>query len=242
MSLTHNTQKSTTGAKVLLLEDDSVLAEILCEFLESEGFSVEWCQDASSALNLAYEKSFDIWLLDVKVPLGDDFGASKELPGFEVLKTLRQANKNTPCIFLTSLNSVQDLQIGYDVGCDDFLRKPFELVELRLRIHTLLKRSFAHRNTQMEDFGNGVSFDIITKTLYKDGKILSITNKETALLNLLLRYPNTYISQDRIFEELWDMGQEPSELSVRAYIKNLRKLIGKDRILNQHNKGYCYVR
>lgn len=229
------------GAKILLLEDDSVLAEILCEFLESEGFSVALCQDASSALALAYERNFDIWLLDVKVPSGDELETFENLPGFEVLKALRQADKSTPCIFITSLSSVQDLQMGYDVGCDDFLRKPFELVELRLRIHTLLKRPFAHRNAQMEDFGNGVSFDIITKTLYKDGAILPLTNKETALLNLLLQHPNTYIPQERIFETLWDMGQEPSELSLRAYIKNLRKLIGKHKILNQHNKGYCYV-
>ena len=62
------------------------------------------------------------------------------------------------------------------------------------------------------------------------------------LLNLLLQHPNTYIPQERIFETLWDMGQEPSELSLRAYIKNLRKLIGKHKIVNQHNKGYCYVR
>ena len=203
--------KNKRGARILLLEDDGVLAEILCEFLESEGFSIELCQDASSALSLAYERSFDLWLLDVKVPLGDELEAMEALPGFEVLKALRQADKTTPCIFITSLSSVQDLQMGYEVGCDDFLRKPFELVELRLRIHTLLKRPFAHRKAQMEDFGNGVSFDVITKTLYKEGEILPLTKKETALLNLLLQHPNTYIPQERIFETLWDMGQEPSE-------------------------------
>lgn len=240
--MSDKSKRGAMGARILLLEDDSVLAEILCEFLEGEGFSVELCQDASSALSLAYEKSFDLWLLDVKVPLGDELEEFKDLPGFEVLRALRQADKTTPCIFITSLGSVQDLQMGYDVGCDDFLRKPFELVELRLRIHTLLKRPFAHRSAQMEDFGNGVSFDVVTKTLYKEGEILPLTKKETALLNLLLQHPNTYIPQERIFETLWDMGQEPSELSLRAYIKNLRKLIGKHKILNQHNKGYCYVR
>ena len=234
------------SAKVLLLEDDYILSEILCEFLQEEGFEVSHCAEASSALALAYESKFDIWLLDVKVPLGKDItpkdsqnGAA--LAGFELLKLLREANQTTPCIFITSLSSVQDLETGYNAGCDDFLKKPFELVELKLRIQTLLKRSFSHRNTEFEDFGNGVKFDVLTKTLYKDDNIICITYKESKLLTLLLQNPNVYVSLERIFDELWDLGQEPSELSVRAYIKNIRKVIGKHKIINQHNKGYCYV-
>lgn len=234
------------SVKVLLLEDDFVLSEILCEFLQEEGFEVVHCTQASDALNLAYESKFDIWLLDVKVPLGEDITPSDSqkgatLAGFELLKLLRESNQTTPCIFITSLSSMQDLQTGYNAGCDDFLKKPFELVELKLRIQTLLKRSFSHRNADFEDFGNGVKFNVLTKTLYKDDKILCITYKESKLLALLLQNANAYVSLERIFDELWDFGQEPSELSVRAYIKNIRKVIGKEKILNQHNKGYCYV-
>ncbi len=230
------------SAKILLLEDDFVLSEILCEFLEEQNFNVIHCENASSALNLAYEKKFDIWLLDVKVPKGDNFIESNHLPGFELLKALREADKNTPCIFITSLNSLQDIENGYGVGCDDFLKKPFELVELKLRIQTLLKRSFAHRKEEFEDFGNGVRFYFVSKMLYCNDKIISITQKESLLLNLLLQNANSYVSQSIIFSELWEMNQEPSELSLRAYIKNLRKIIGKEKIINSHNKGYCYVR
>lgn len=229
-------------ANILLLEDDFVLSEILCEFLEEQNFNVTHCEDASNALNLAYEKNFDIWLLDVKTPKGNDFIESNALSGFALLKALREADKNTPCIFITSLSSIHDIQNGYIVGCDDFLKKPFELLELKLRIQTLLKRPFAHRKDDFEDFGNGLRFNFISKILYQNETIIPITKKESLLLNLLLKNANSYLSQDVIFEELWDMNQNPSDLSIRAYIKNLRKIIGKDKIINSHNKGYCYVR
>lgn len=230
------------GAKILLLEDDIWLAEILCEYLEENGFVVEHCDNATSALNLAYEKNFDIWILDVKVPQGSDFESRTQLPGFELLQSLREANKLVPCIFITSLSSIQDVQSGYIAGCDDFLKKPFELMELKLRIQTLLKRVFSNRIDEFEDFGNGLRFYYISKMLYRDKEIVSLTQKEGLLLNLLLQNANSYVSQERIFEELWDMEKEPSELSLRAYIKNLRKIIGKEKIINSHNKGYCYVR
>lgn len=230
------------AAKILLLEDDFILSEIICEFLVEQGFDVTHCDNASSALDFAYEKQFDIWLLDIKVPEGDDFVESSKLPGFALLKTLREANKTTPCIFITSLSSIQDVQSGYLVGCDDFLKKPFELLELKLRIETLLKRVFQGRIEEYEDLGNGLRYHFVSKMLYQDDKTISLTQKENLLLNLLLQNANSYVSQSVIFDELWEINQEPSELSLRAYIKNIRKIIGKDRILNSHNKGYCYVR
>lgn len=228
------------GARILLLEDDMLLCEILREYLEENGFVVEHCEDATSALNLAYEKNFDMWILDVKVPKGEDFNAN-DLPGFSLLKALREAHKTTPCIFITSLSSIQDVQKGYVSGCDDFLKKPFELVELKLRIQTLLKRVFSNRVDEFADLGNEMRFYYVSKILYRGDKPISLTQKETSLLNLLLQNANAYVSQERIFEELWDMEREPSGLSVRTYIKNLRKIIGKERILSSHNKGYCYV-
>ncbi|RDU65477.1 response regulator transcription factor [Helicobacter sp. MIT 14-3879] len=229
------------SAKILLLEDDFSLSEILCEFLGEEGFEVHCVQDATNALNLAYEMQFDLWLLDVKVPLGDDFKTRDYLPGFELLKSLRSLNKTTPCIFITSLSSVLDIKDGYDVGCDDFLKKPFELVELKCRIQTLLKRSFAHIGDEFLDLGDGFRFNLISKLLYKDKSIIPLTKKESKLLSLLLKNINSYVPLETIFEELWDFNQEPSEMSLRAYIKNLRKILGRDKILNQHSSGYCYV-
>lgn len=229
------------SAKILLLEDDIVLSEILCEFLEEQGFDITHCESAGEALDLAYERQFDIWLLDVKVPLGDFEGKRDEMPGFALLKSLREADKSTPCIFITSLSSISDLKDGYGVGCDDFLRKPFELTELKLRIQTLLRRSFSHKNNDFIALHDDFKFDIISKVLYKDSAPVALTKKESLLLNLLLKNAPSYVSLEVIFAELWEFSQSPSEMSLRAYIKNLRKILGKERILNSQGSGYAYV-
>ncbi|MBZ7963908.1 two-component system response regulator DccR [Campylobacter sp. 2457A] len=219
------------ATKILLLEDDLSLSEIIEEFLSDEGYEVSVCADAQEALNLAYEKYFDLWILDVKVPLGD---------GFSLLKDLRSCGKETPAIFMTSLDTVDDLKEGFSSGCDDYIKKPFELAELAIRIKALLKRSFSHKNEDFEDLGNGFKFNFTSQILFHFDKPLSLPSKEIKLLSLLLKNKNIFLSAEKIFEELWDYNEEPSELSLRAYIKNLRKLLGKEKIINQRGRGYRY--
>ncbi|MBZ7938207.1 MULTISPECIES: two-component system response regulator DccR [Campylobacter] len=219
------------AAKILLLEDDLSLSEIIEEFLSDEGYEVSVCTDAKEALNLAYEKYFDLWILDVKVPLGD---------GFSLLKDLRSYGKETPAIFMTSLNTVNDLKEGFSSGCDDYIKKPFELAELAIRIKALLKRSFSHKNEDFENLGNGFKFNFASQILFHFDKALPLPSKEVKLLSLLLKNKNIFLSAEKIFEELWDYNEEPSELSLRAYIKNLRKLLGKEKIINQRGRGYRY--
>lgn len=221
------------AAKILLLEDDLNLSEIVEEYLIDEGYEVNLVSDADEALSLAYEKHFDLWILDVKVPLGD---------GFSLLKELRSSGKSTPAIFLTSLNAVEDLKEGFEAGCDDYIKKPFELKELSLRIESLLKRDFAHKNENYEDLGNGFKIALNSQILYQNNKAIPLPSKEIKLLLLLLKHKNNFISLEKIFEELWDYDEEPSELSLRVYVKNLRKILGKDAITNQRGRGYCYVR
>ncbi|WP_257906788.1 two-component system response regulator [Campylobacter lari] len=220
------------ATQILLLEDDINLGEIVSEFLEEEGFIVTLVDNAQDAQDKAYEKNFDLWILDVKVPQGD---------GFSVLKNLREAGKYTPVIFMTSLNTTMDLQKGFESGCDDYIKKPFELQELKIRINAILKRSFAHKNEDYEDLGNGFKFAFVSQTLYQDGKPLTLPLKELKLLSLLLKNKGKFIDTACIFEEIWEYDQEPSELSLRAYVKNLRKILGKDSIVNQRGRGYCYV-
>ncbi|WP_291951853.1 response regulator transcription factor [Campylobacter sp.] len=217
---------------ILLLEDDINLGEIVSEFLEDEGYVVTLVDNADDAQNYAYEKNYDLWILDVKVPQGD---------GFSVLKKLREAGKYTPAIFMTSLNTTLDLQKGFESGCDDYIKKPFELEELKVRICAILKRSFAHKCEDYEDLGNGFKFALISQILYHNDKPLSLPLKEIKLLSLLIKNKGKFIDTSRIFEEIWEFDQEPSELSLRAYIKNLRKLLGKNSIINQRGRGYSYV-
>ncbi|EAI4447331.1 MULTISPECIES: response regulator transcription factor [Campylobacter] len=220
------------AAKILLLEDDLSLNEIINEALSDEGFKVSCVYDAQEALEKAYEENFDLWIFDVKVPKGN---------GFEVLKELRESAKNTPAIFLTSLSMLDDVKQGFLSGCDDYIKKPFDVDELIIRVKNIIKRNFSH---QKEDLillssSKNISFDPINKTLYQNEEIINLTNKEKELLALLLKKRPHFVNIETIFDEIWSLDEEPVIMSLRVYIKNLRKILGKDLIINQRNIGYA---
>jgi DNA-binding response regulator len=218
--------------QILLVEDDETLSELISEYLSEQGYDVTVCADAKAALDTAYERNFDILILDVKLPKGD---------GFSLLRELRRLGNDTPAIFTTSLNALQDLEIGYKSGCDDYLKKPYELKELLLRIQILIKRKFSHVNDEFIELNDGYKFYPSSKTLRQNGQIVNLSNKESELLALFLENKNTLISKETIFEKIWKYGEEPSELSLRVYVKNLRRILGKDAIVNRRGDGYIYV-
>ena len=218
--------------QILLVEDDETLSELISEYLSEQGYDVTVCADAKAALDTAYERNFDILILDVKLPKGD---------GFSLLRELRRLGDDTPAIFTTSLNALQDLEIGYKSGCDDYLKKPYELKELLLRIQILIKRKFSHVNDEFIELNDGYKFYPSSKTLRQNGQIVNLSNKESELLALFLENKNTLISKETIFDKIWNYGEEPSELSLRGYVKNLRRILGKDAIVNRRGDGYIYV-
>lgn len=211
---------------ILLLEDDVFLMEMMEEFLVSRGFEIDCANHADEALEKALKRQYELFIFDVKVPLGD---------GFSLLRCLRKHKIQTPAIFTTSLNAIGNLQEGYESGCDDYLKKPFELEELFLRIQKLLKRGDLYRI----EFGGGVYFDCVQKLLYRDQELLPLTNKESELLAYLIENRGKYLTLEDISYRLWGY-EEPSFLSLRVYIKNLRIYIGKDRIKTKRGYGYCY--
>ena len=218
--------------QILLVEDDETLSELISEYLSEQGYDVTVRADAKAALDTAYERNFDILILDVKLPKGD---------GFSLLRELRRLGDDTPAIFTTSLNALQDLEIGYKSGCDDYLKKPYELKELLLRIQILIKRKFSHVNDEFIELNGGYKFYPSSKTLRQNGQIVNLSNKESELLALFLENKNTLLSKETIFEKIWNYGEEPSELSLRVYVKNLRRILGKDAIVNRRGDGYIYV-
>lgn len=218
--------------QILLVEDDETLSELINEYLSEQGYDVTVCADAKAALNTAYERNFDILILDVKLPKGD---------GFSLLRELRRLGNDAPAIFTTSLNALQDLEIGYKSGCDDYLKKPYELKELLLRIQILIKRKFSHVNDEFIELNGGYKFYPSSKTLRQNGQIINLSNKESELLALFLENKNALLSKEAIFEKIWNYGEEPSELSLRVYVKNLRRILGKDAIVNRRGDGYIYV-
>lgn len=231
------------AAKLLLVEDDVLLSSMLTSILQEKGFSVCLCEDVQSAMEVGYEEHFDLYILDVKLPSGDvqKVDSSLESNGFTLLRYLREAGKTSPAIMLTSLAQASDVKEGFESGCDDYIRKPFDVEELLLRINSLLKRPFYHQDSPTIPLHNGTRFDCIQKTLFSpQGELIALTNKERELLALLVQKRGQFVSQDEIFERVWSYDESPTSMALRVYVKNLRKILGKESIITQRFCGYCY--
>ena len=218
-------------AKILLLEDDMTLNETVSEFLQGNGFEVISAYDGEKASELIYEQQFDLFLLDVNVPL---------LNGFELLKQKRDDGVKTPAIYITSLNSIDSLEDGYKSGCDDYIRKPFALKELLFRIESILKRDFFHETKTKIKISETVEYDTSSNLLFVNNKQANISSKEALLLKLFLQHKNEAVSHEVIYEHLWEYEETPSESSLRTYIKNLRKILGKESIVSIKKLGYRF--
>ncbi len=219
--------------RILLLEDDITLNETISEYLEELGYEVDIVEDGEEAYDMIYEKCYDLLLLDVNVP---------SLNGFELLQELRERGNQTPAIFITSLNSVDDLTLGYESGGDDYIRKPFELKELIVRMENILKRDYFHKNnSDRVEIAKNIFYDIKQNTLYIDEKEQTLNKKESKLLKFFLKHQNEILSHERIYDRIWDFDETPSEASLRTYIKNLRKLLGKERIVSIKKQGYKFI-
>lgn len=216
--------------KLLLLEDDLTLSETIVDYFEEQNFDVINVYNGEDALNAIYEQNFDILLLDVNVPL---------LNGFDVLKKLRSQGNLTPAIFITSLNSMDSLEEGFNSGCDDYIRKPFALKELQLRVQTIIKREFSSKSEIMQ-ISDNVTFDLRSNEIKKDEKLEKLNPKEIKLLKFFLQHPNELLTHDRIYDYVWEYDEEYSDNSLRTYIKNLRKLIGSERIVSLKKLGYRF--
>jgi DNA-binding response OmpR family regulator len=220
-----------TKAKLLFLEDDPNLSESVTEYLEENGYNVTCVYDASTCEDTLYEHKFDLLLLDVNVPDGN---------GFSVLKNSRESGNHTPAIFLTSRNGINDVEEGFNSGGDDYLRKPYELKELLLRIQTILKRNFYHPPTQTIDLDNGITYDIDNQILKINNIEQMLQSKEHKLLKLFLQHRGELLVHEVIMEHLWDFDEVPSDGSLRTYIKTLRKHLGGDRIVSHKRLGYQF--
>lgn len=217
--------------KILYLEDDINLSETVEEFLIDEGFDVVAVYDGHEALETIYKQNFDMFLLDVNVP---------QINGFALLKELREADISTPAIFTTSLNSIDDLSKGYVCGADDYIKKPFALKELLFRIKALLKREFKSQDALVLITKN-IYFNTQTTQLIIDNEKILLNPKEVLLLKLLLKHKNECVSFGDIYQNVWSFDETHSDMSLRTYVKNLRKHLGKDNILSIKKVGYKLV-
>ena len=213
---------------VLILEDETILAISMQEFLEDSGYEVEHYTNSENAFDAIYNKPFDLLLLDVKV-------AGKQ-NGFELLSSLRKADICTPAIFITSLTDIEDLTEGYACGGCDYIRKPFDLAELKLRVEQVIKlHCFSSTDTTIE-----LLFDYLYDTkkmqlILKD-KVIVLGKTETKILELLIKQRGSVVSYEMFWEEIWGEWIDPT--NIRVQVGNLRKKLEKDFIKNIRGVGY----
>ncbi len=217
--------------KILLLEDDPILSDLMYDYLDECGYDTTLCMDGEEALAQIDEKQFDLLILDINVP---------RLSGLDLLKEVRDYNKQTPAIFITAYQDIEHLKKAFMAGCDDYIKKPFELEELGERINNLKKRYRieAHEAIPLD---NDLHFDY-AKRLITDtrGNSVSLSQKEAQILHYFLNHPGRVLSPEELTNNIWEYEDIPSDATLRVYIKNLRNIIGKEKIRTIRGIGYSY--
>jgi len=216
--------------KILLLEDEYSLRISVEEFLSDIGYEVDGFMDGLEAYDAVYDKSYDILLLDVNVP---------SLSGFELLKKLREDGVSIPAIFLTSMTEMDDLKEGYKRGCCDYIRKPFDLEELELRIDQALASHLQHESSVVE-LAEGIEYDLKKSKLLQNGKEIVLRKTEKELLEVLLKNKNSIVSTQMFQDEVWGEYVEPA--TIRVQLNNLKKKLPDGIIQNRRGLGYIIER
>ena len=210
---------------ILFLEDDKLLAQSLLDELEDNGYSVDWVQESDDAAQNCYEKNYKLYLFDVNVP---------GINGFELLDQLRKSGDTTSAIFLTSQNQIDDLKKGFEVGADDYIKKPFDLHELLIRVESKMPKS--SKIQLSPDF----SIEALTSKVICKGVEQKLAQKEFSLLEYLCKNQDALLSPDDIIFALYE-DTTISIATFRTYIKNLKRhLNGCIEIENMKGVGYKF--
>lgn len=215
---------------ILLLEDDPLLSKILTKHLK-QNYSVTPVYDGNSALERIENKKFDLLILDSNVP---------GISGLELIKELRSYNNTTPIIMITAYQDTLHLKTAFTNGCNDYIKKPFELDELDMRIENIT-RTFNIEQNQDIPITKEILFDALNHKITKEGKVFSLAKKESEFLNYLAVNRNRTISKEELTQNLWSYDHIPSDATLRVYIRNLRAIIGKETIETIRGTGYRLV-
>ncbi|QDF28152.1 response regulator transcription factor [Halarcobacter anaerophilus] len=204
--------------KILLLEDDTILAQTMKALLEQENYNVTLVEDGEEVLNATYEKKYDLYLFDINVPL---------LNGTQTLKLLREAQDTTPTFFITALRDTTSILKGFDCGCDDYIKKPFDPDELLARVKAVMKR-----NNPVIKYKN-ITFDLLENRLILDKEELSLGSVEKNVFALLIKNIGRTVDKTVFFEYM----NKPSDAALRVLISKLKKMLNID-ISNTKGVGY----
>lgn len=213
--------------KILLLEDDYLYKISIKEFLEELDFIVDDFDNGEDALNAIFDKKYDLLLLDIRVP---------KMDGFELVKYVREAFIDTPIIILTSLTDIKNLSKGYELGCNDYIRKPFDMIELKHRIEQQIKNYFQTSDDAIVlDFG--FKYSIKKSLLYRDNIIIELSSKELELVAFLVQNRGFFVSIESLHENVWEK-KDISYADIRMCIKRVREKTNKDFIKTKRFLGY----
>ncbi len=206
--------------RILVVEDEKKINDVIVKTLKKEKYGVDSCFDGEEALDYIFSVEYDIILLDIMLPKKD---------GFEVMKSMRKKGIKTPVLFLTARDQIEDRVKGLDLGADDYLVKPFAFEELLARIRVVLRKN----SGSVEDSGNilkiaNLTVDCNKHEVFRDDVSIKLSAKEFSILEYMMRNKGRVVSKEKIEEHVWDFDYEGGSNIVEVYIKFLRKKVDND--------------
>ena len=216
--------------RILIAEDDQVLADGLLRALRGSGYAVDQVATGTEADAAVASHEFDLLILDLGLP---------KMGGLEVLRRLRARGSALPVLILTAADSVEQRVTGLDLGADDYMAKPFSLQELEARVRALTRRGLGTASSVIRH--GPLSFDATGRVAYLDDQMVELSAREISLLEVLLQRAGRLVSKDQLVERLCEWGEEVSTNAIEVYIHRLRKKIerGPVRIATVRGLGYC---
>ncbi len=229
-----NQKKAVKMKSILIIEDDRTILEGLEDTFKFHGFEVSTALNGLDGLNLFEKKGPDLIILDIMLPEHD---------GFEICKKIREQNKRIPIIILTAKSQESDKLLGFELGADDYVTKPFSIKELLARVNAVLKR--IDNKTEKHYKIKNIDINFKNFELKKDNKTFQLSPKECEILELLVNNPNEVISRNRIIDDIWGDDYFPSPRTIDNFILKLRKKIEDNpkspmHIITVHGAGYKF--
>ena len=219
--------------KIFLLEDDFALNKIIKLSLQNKGFFVDSFTDGYKAVDVILNSKYDLYILDLNV-LGFD--------GHKVLEFIRKDDLNVPIIMISAEIDIENIKKSYALGCNDYIKKPFDFEELYLRIQYHLSHIKKDENNDfLVELGYDFSFNLLEQTLHKSNFEIELTSKEKLLLSLLVKNINSTVTNEMIHEYVWD-SKEMEAVSMRTIVHKLKKKLKNGMIINLRGIGYKLIK
>jgi two-component system, OmpR family, response regulator QseB len=216
--------------RVLLAEDDTMIGEAVRAGLRRQGFTVDWVRDGAAAEQALNAEPYEACVLDLGLPRKD---------GLAVLRDLRRRGSSLPVLVLTARDAVTSRVEGLDAGADDYLVKPFDLIELVARLRAIMRRNAGRAAAVIEH--RGVTLDPATLVVTRNGEAIQLSPREFALLHALIEHPGRILSRAQLEERLYGWGEEVESNVIEVHVHTLRRKLGVDFIRNVRGVGYRVV-